>query len=96
MRQPTLLDLYNALAEIGIIADVQILPASGGFRFADHEAALAHYRDRLRIPSGGATEAQLRAVLSEQLVQGDDGRWRWPGQLPRNAIVSWAKDHPGA
>lgn len=91
VRQPALLDLYNALAEIGIIADVQILPASGGFRFADHEAAVAHFRDRLRLSPGSPTEAQLRAIVAEQLVQEDDGRWRWPSQPPRNAIVSWTK-----
>jgi SAM-dependent methyltransferase len=91
VRQPALLDLYNALAEIGIIADVQVLPASGGFRFDDHEAAVAHFRDRLRISPASPTEGQLRAIVAEQLVQEADGRWRWPGQLPRNAIVSWEK-----
>jgi SAM-dependent methyltransferase len=91
VRQPALLDLYNALAEIGIIADVQVLPASGGFRFNDHEAAVAHFRDRLRIPPAGPTEERLREILAERLVQEADGRWRWPGQLPRNAIVSWTK-----
>jgi SAM-dependent methyltransferase len=92
VRQPALLDLYNALAEVGIIADVQIPPASGGFRFADHEAAAAHYRDRLRIPPASPTEARLRAILAERLVREADGRWRWPGRLPRNAIVSWSKE----
>jgi SAM-dependent methyltransferase len=91
VRQPALLDLYNALAEIGIVADVQVLPASGGFRFGDHDAAVAHYRDRLRIPPTSPTEERLRAILAEQLVREADGRWRWPGQSPRNAIVSWAK-----
>jgi SAM-dependent methyltransferase len=92
VRQPALLDLYNALAEIGIIADVQVLPASGGFRFDDHEAAVAHFRDRLRIPPASPTEGRLRAIVAERLVQETDGRWRWPGQLPRNAIVSWEKE----
>jgi len=91
VRQPALLDLYNALAEIGIAADVQITPASSGFRFADHEAAFAHYRDRLRLPPDGPTAERLRAILAERLLREEDGHWRWPEPPPRNAIVSWAK-----
>ena len=89
--QPALLHLYNVLAELGIIADVRVLPASGGFRFAEREEAVAHYRDRLRVPPAGPIEEHLRAILAERLVREADGRWRWPGQSPRNAIVSWAK-----
>jgi SAM-dependent methyltransferase len=88
VRQPALIDLYNALAALGIAADVQIGPASSGFRFADHADAAAHYADRLRIPEGERRE-RLDAALAANLIQGRDGRWRWPGPPPRNAIVSW-------
>lgn len=91
VRQPALLDLYGALLELGIAADVQIVPASGGFRFADHAEAAAHYRDRLRIPPGTPTETRLRQLITEHLTKEPDGRWRWPTPPPRNAIVSWAK-----
>lgn len=93
VRQPALLDLYNVLAALGIVADVAIGPASGGFRFADHGAAAAHYRDRLRLPPDGPAAARLRAILAERLVREADGRWRWPGPPPRNAIVSWPGGH---
>jgi precorrin-6B methylase 2 len=91
VRQPALLDLYNALADLGIAADVRISAATNSFRFADHEAAADHYRDRLRIPPGGLDETRLRAILAARLVRGDDGRWSWPGGPPRNAIVNWGK-----
>lgn len=90
VRQPALLDLYNALAALGIAADVQIGPASTGFRFADHAEAAEHYANRLRLPASSSEETRLRAILSARLVQGQDGRWRWPGPAPRNALVSWA------
>jgi precorrin-6B methylase 2 len=90
VRQPALIDLYNALAALGIAADVQIGPVSSGFRFADHAEAAAHYADRLRIPAEGATMERLHAALAAHLIQGHDGRWRWPGPPPRNAIVSWS------
>lgn len=92
VRQPALLDLYGALMDLGIAADVQIIPASSGFRFADHDEATAHFRDRLRIPPASPTEAQLRTLLAADLIQEPDGRWRWPTPSPRNAIVSWAKE----
>jgi len=89
VRQPALIDLYNALAALGIAADVQVGPASSGFRFADHAEAAAHYADRLRIPAEGERMERLHAALAAHLIQGRDGRWHWPGPLPRNAIVSW-------
>jgi len=89
VRQPALIDLYNALAALGIAADVQVGPVSSGFRFTDHADAAAHYADRLRIPAASPTMDRLHAALVTHLVQGRDGRWRWPGALPRNAIVSW-------
>lgn len=88
--QPAFLDLYNALASLDIVADVQIVPV-GGFRFDDHAAARAHFRDRLRVPADGELDARLAAILAERLVQEPDGRWRWPGTPPRTAIVSWTK-----
>jgi SAM-dependent methyltransferase len=92
LRQPALLDLYPVLAQLGIAADVQTFPAAGSFYFADREAAVAHYRDRLRVPPGSSGEATLRAIVTERLVQTPDGRWRWPGNPPHSAIVSWTKD----
>jgi len=89
VRQPALIDLYNALAALGIAADVQVGPVSSGFRFTDHADAAAHYADRLRIPAASPTMDRLHAALAANLVQGHDGRWRWPGPMPRNAIVSW-------
>lgn len=89
--QPAFADLYPVLLELGIVADVQIVP-SGGFRFADHDAAAAHYRDRLGLPADGPLAARLRDELAARLVRDADGRWRWPGPQPRTAIVSWARD----
>lgn len=90
VRQPALLDLYGALLELGIAADVQIVPASGGFRFADRAEATAHFRDRLRVPPDSPTEERLKELVAQHLTQEPDGRWRWPTPPPRNAIVSWA------
>lgn len=95
VRQPALIDLYNALAALDIAADVQIGPVSSGFRFADHADAAAHYADRLRIPADDAAMERLHAALVAHLIQGRDGRWRWPGPLPRNAIVSWTPAREG-
>ena len=86
VRQPALLDLYGALLELGIAADVHIIPASGGFRFANPDEAIAHFRDRLRIPPDSPTEAHLRTLLAADLIQEPDGRWRWP--TPRRATRS--------
>lgn len=95
VRQPALIDLYNALAALDIAADVRIGPVSSGFRFADHADAAAHYADRLRLPANGEPLERLHAALATHLIQGRDGRWRWPGPPPRNAIVSWTPEQEG-
>jgi len=88
--QPAFMDLYNMLASIGIIADVQIV-RSEGFRWADPAEAVAHYRDRLKIAPDGPDDERLRAALAARLERRGDGRWHWSGPPAQTALVSWTK-----
>ena len=92
VRQPALLDLYPLLADLGIVADVHISPATGSFLFTDHEGAFAHYRDRLHLLPDSPHLPQLRAILADRLIPVGPDHWRWPGPLPHTAIISWHKE----
>ena len=88
--QPAFLDLYNVLAGVGIVGDVQIAP-SGGFRYADLDEAAAEVRQRLHLPPGNPTDVGLRSLLAVRLVRGADGRLTWPEAPAGNAIISWTR-----
>ena len=88
--QPAFLDLYNVLATLGIIGDVQI-NRSGGFRYADLDEAVSEVRERMNLPSGNPTDNTLRALLAERLVRDAGGRLTWTDPPLGNAIISWTK-----
>jgi SAM-dependent methyltransferase len=88
--QPAFLDLYNVLASLGIVGEVQIAP-SGGFHYADLDEAAAEVRERLHLPPGHPTDDGLRALLAARLVRDAAGRLTWPEPAQGNAIISWSK-----
>ncbi|MCC6625874.1 MAG: methyltransferase domain-containing protein [Chloroflexi bacterium] len=88
--QPAFLDLYNVLASIGIVGEVQIIP-SGGFRYADLDEATAEVRERMHLPPDNSTDDALRARLREQLVRDASGWLTWPEPVQGNAIISWTR-----
>ena len=86
---PALPELVNALWEMGIYPDVQMLAPVMPDRFEDREVALTQLRNRLYVPSGSAEEGRLRAAMDE-LLEDVDGGVRVKGIAPvRQGYLSW-------
>ena len=93
-RETTHADAYAVLAELGIAANVTIVPVPGAtWRFDAPDDAARFVRDRLWLgplgqdPRADALVADwLRAAL---LPDGD--RWLIPAPMPQTAIIWWEK-----
>ena len=86
---PALPELVNALWEMGIYPDVQMLAPVMPDKFEDREVALTQLRNRLYVPSGSAEEGRLRAAMDE-LLEDVDGGVMVKGIAPvRQGYLSW-------
>lgn len=90
--QPTYIDAYNVLHQLGIFADVTIVTflRRSAMREPTFEAAAERFRDTLILDQRPETTARLHEVLRDTLVQKDDG-WQLPPQPAQAAIISWTK-----
>jgi SAM-dependent methyltransferase len=89
--QPTHMDLLNAMAELEVAPDVEVVQHRFTWTFATIDEAVTQVRNSLclREDDRGATE-KLRTLLEARLV-------RWPNDRlgpeigsARSAIISWA------
>ncbi|MBI2760263.1 MAG: class I SAM-dependent methyltransferase [Chloroflexi bacterium] len=88
--QPTYIDAYNLLVQLGIHADVEIVSYRRLSHFAEPtlEAAAAHYRETLILDDTPETTAHLQDILRDVLVETEQG-WSMPMRESRAAIISW-------
>ena len=92
---PALPELVNALWEMGIYPNVQMLAPVMPDRFEDREVALTQLRNRLYVPPGSAEEARLRAAMDE-LLEDVDGGVMVKGIAPvRQGYLSWMPERGG-
>ncbi|MEX0750919.1 MAG: class I SAM-dependent methyltransferase [Dehalococcoidia bacterium] len=89
--QPTFVDLYPLLMQIGITADADIIEHRFTLTFASLDDAVVQARNALclREDDGAATD-KLRNLLDERLVVWPDGRLGPQIESARSAILSWA------
>lgn len=87
---PGALECLNALYQLGIPAQLALLPASR-YVFADHQEALDDLRWRLSLPDDRVSNARVASAI-EQLLQPDvSGGLAAPGQPGRAALLYWNK-----
>lgn len=92
--EPTFIDLYNLLYEMGIVADVQIVQGMNSMsRFESLDQAEATVTTSL-APPDEAARAQIRPFLEANLVRSSDGSLTFRGVGTRVAFVSWRKSSP--
>ena len=93
-RETTHADAYAVLAELGIAANVTIVPALGAtWRFDSPDDAARFVRDRLWLgPLGQDPRADTLVAdwLRASLAPADD-RWQIPAAVPQTAIIWWEK-----
>ena len=89
--EPSFIDCYNVLYQMGIAADVTIRRGGGGpGRFAtleDAEAAAI----RFLSPPDDAARAKIRPYLEANLRRTPDGGLAFPRGGPRAALISWSR-----
>jgi SAM-dependent methyltransferase len=88
--QPVALDLLNLLAQIGIMADMEVTEHRFTWTFADIDEAVAQARNSLclREDDAAATE-KLRALLEDRLIPWPENRLGPQVTAARSAIISW-------
>jgi len=84
---PGALECLNALHQLGISAQLALLPASR-YTFADEDEALADLRWRLRLPHESAYDAALQAAMRDLLDRGENGQLM-PQSQPTHVVVLW-------
>lgn len=85
---PGALECLNGLYQLGIAAELALVPTLNRFSYLDAEEALADLRWRLRAPADPATDTVLRAAIDELLDRDADGRLA-PRDHPSHSAVIW-------
>lgn len=89
--QPSHMDLLNALAQLGIMAAVEIVHHRFTWTFASLDEAVAQVRNSLCLrEDDGAASARLRVLLEQRLVPWPNGRLGPEIGSARSAIISWS------
>lgn len=91
--QPTYIDAYNLLHQLGIYANVQVEPLvrASFVREPTLEAAVERLRETLILDDRPETTARLHATLREVLVHNEEG-WAMPPRTTQVAIIWWTPD----
>jgi SAM-dependent methyltransferase len=89
--QPSHMDVLNALAQMDIYPDVDIVQHRFTWTFASLDEAVEHVRNSLALNDDDeASTARLRALLDDRLARGEDGRLGPEVRSARTAVISWA------
>jgi SAM-dependent methyltransferase len=85
---PGALECLNALYQLGIAAQMSLIPVRDRFSFADEDEALVDIRWRLRFPAEPLRDRAILAAIDQLLDRDADGRLV-PRGLPRETAVIW-------
>ncbi|HXK34149.1 MAG TPA: class I SAM-dependent methyltransferase [Dehalococcoidia bacterium] len=88
--QPGAHDLLNLLAQIGVMADLEVVQHRFTWTFADLDEAEAQVSNTLCLRDDDAAgREKLRALLERTLVRHENGRIGPDVGSARSAIISW-------
>jgi SAM-dependent methyltransferase len=88
--QPTFRDVLPVLWQMGLRPNLEMSVVPESWSWESMDEAAQSCRDHLAIPDDEATEARLRSILAEALVE-REGRLHLPKDVYRSAIVWWGK-----
>jgi SAM-dependent methyltransferase len=92
---PGALECLNALYQLGITAQMALVPVSSRFSYPDEEAALADIRWRLRLPPEPGRDSAIRAAIGELLDRDAEGRLAPRGLPEQTAVIWWQHTQAG-
>lgn len=90
LRLPGALECINVLYQLGISANLNLLPASR-YSFANREEALDDLAWRLQIQPDSALWEGLQSVIDDMLIEDKDGRLVTADQPKHVAVIWWQK-----
>jgi len=90
---PGALECLSALYQLGISAQLDLVPITSQLSFANQQDALDDLRWRLRAPAQPQYDRQIAAAIAELLMPTDDGRLA-PRDMPDQAAVIWWERPP--
>jgi SAM-dependent methyltransferase len=85
---PGALECLSALYQLGVAAQLALVPAGNSFSYPDADEALADIRWRLRFKPEPERDRAIRLAIDELLDRDGDGRLVARG-LPRQTAVIW-------
>lgn len=85
---PGAIECLNALHQLGIAANLTLLPASP-YRCADEAEAIADIRWRLRLSQSSETDAAIRAAMVDLLESNEAGQLAPKDQPAHTAALWW-------
>jgi SAM-dependent methyltransferase len=86
---PGALECLSALYQLGIPAQLALVPAASGFSYADTDEALADIRWRLRFTPDPERDRAIRAAIDELLDRDGQGRLVVRGLPEQTAVIWW-------
>lgn len=89
---PAALECLNVLFQLGIPANLTLIPSNSQSVFADEQEALEGLRLRLYLAPGPASEAALRPLIDELLERDEQGRLAPRGQPSHSAVIWWSNE----
>ncbi|MFL5801316.1 MAG: class I SAM-dependent methyltransferase [Roseiflexaceae bacterium] len=93
---PCALECLNALYQLGIPAQLALVPVARRFSYASEEAALIDIRWRLRQPPEPQRDAIIRDAIRDLMDRDAEGRLLPRGLPEQMAVIWWARRPPGA
>ena len=91
LPDPDYLPIYNILYQIGIYADVRILPTRLSWPFATVDDAVEFCLDYLRMDDTPENHSLVRAYLAPELQKTDD-HVQLTATASKVALISWSKN----
>lgn len=89
---PGALECVSALAQLGIAANMHILPAPAPISYPSLDEAATEMCYRLRLPYGEPYQQQLTEIIARDWLIGEDGSVTSPHTPPPHAAIWWRTD----
>ena len=90
---PGLLECLNALYQLGIPANLSLIPLPSRFTYADEEEAITDIRRRLRLPDK-AHDGAIRDELEQVFRRDEAGRLLLRNRATTAAVIWWEHEPP--
>jgi SAM-dependent methyltransferase len=86
---PGAYECLGALAQLGIAANMQVLPAGPGIHYASEAEAVAETCFRLRLPYDDVHQQRVTTLIRAHWQQTPDGEIHVPHASPPNVVLWW-------